>query len=98
MNREPDLASRACVEVGMASQKRIRLSGGRVAKTVDIVMAIALGVGDADQRAERQILLHGKARLTGEVLARNEAFFARCAPLGRAGGVDHRLVDAFAGL
>ena len=61
------------------------------------MVAVALGMGDADQRAEREILLHGQSRLTGQVLAGDEAFFAARAPLGRAGCVDHRLVDALAG-
>ena len=61
------------------------------------MMAVALGMGDADQRAEREILLHGKARLAGQVLAGDEALFAARAPFRRAGRVDDRLVDALAG-
>ena len=56
----------------MRGEKRLRLGGGRVAKAVDIMMAVALGMGDADQRAERKILLHGEAGLAGQVLAGDE--------------------------
>ena len=41
-------------------------------KTIDIMMAVALGMGDADEGDQRHILLHGKARLAGEVFAGNE--------------------------
>ena len=61
------------------------------------MMAVALGVGDADQRAEREILLHGKPGLTGQVLAGDKEFLAARAPFGGAGRVDDRLVDALAG-
>ena len=60
------------VEIGMRGEKRLRLGGRRIAKAVDIVMAVALGVGDADQGAEREVLLHGETGLAGEVLAGDE--------------------------
>ena len=97
VDREPDLAAVADIEIGMAGEKRLRLGGRRIAKTVDIMMAVALGMGDADQRAEREILLHRQSRLAGQVLAGDETLLAASAPLGRAGCVDDRLVDALAG-
>ena len=97
MDREPDLVAVADIEIGMAGEKRLRFGGRRIAKAIDIMVAVALGMGDADQRAEREILLHGQSRLAGQVLAGDEAFFAACAPFGRARRVDHRLVDALAG-
>src|SRR5580765_6258625 len=80
MDREANLAARAAVQIRMRGKKRLRLGGGRVAKAVDIMMAVALGMCDTDQRAERKILLHGKARLAGEVLAGDEEFRAAGAP------------------
>ena len=97
MDGEANLAARGAVQIRMRCEKRLRLGGGRVAKAVDIMMAVALGMGDADQRAERKILLHGKARLAGEVLAGDEEFRAARAPFRRAGRIDDRLVDALAG-
>ena len=60
MDREANFAAGADVEIGMRGEKRLRLGGRRVAKAVDIMMTVALGMGDADQRAEREILLHGQ--------------------------------------
>src|SRR5213596_3162150 len=61
------------------------------------MVAVALGMGDADQCAKREILLHAEADLTGQVLARYEEFFAARAPFGGAGRIDDRLVDPLAG-
>ena len=97
MDREPDVVAVAGVEIGMRREKRLRLGGRRIGKAVDIMMAVALGMGDADQRAEREILLHAEAGLTGQVLAGDEEPFAARAPFGGAGRVDDRLVDALAG-
>ena len=60
----------------MRGEKRLRLGRRRVGKAVDIMMAVALGMGDADQRAEREILLHGEPGLTGQVFAGDEEFLA----------------------
>ena len=73
MDREADLVAVADIEIGMAGEKGFRFGGGRVAKAVDIMMAVALGMGDADQRAKRQILLHAEAGLAGQVLAAMKA-------------------------
>src|SRR6202035_5640924 len=80
VNRQPDAVSIVAIEIGMSGTERLRLAGRRVAKAVDIMVAVALGVGDADQGAERKVLLHGKPGLTGQVLARDEEFFAFRAP------------------
>ena len=79
MDREPDLTAVVGIEIGMRGAKRLRLRGGRIGKTVDIMMAVALGMGDADQSAEREVLLHAKARLAGQVLAGDEEFCALAA-------------------
>ena len=76
MDRKPDLVAVADIEIGMAGEKRLRLRERRVAKAIDVMMPVALGVGDTDQGAEREILLHGQAGLTGQVLAGDEEFFA----------------------
>ncbi len=72
MDREADFVAVADIEIGMRGEKRFRLGRGRLGKSVDIMVAVALGMGDADQRAERQILLHAEPGLTGQVLARDE--------------------------
>src|ERR1043166_1994219 len=97
VNRQFYRVAIADVEIGMRREERCRLLIGGIRKALDIVMAVALGVGDADQRAEREILLHGKAGLTGEILAGDEEPAATGAPLLRAGRVQDRLVDALAG-
>src|SRR5262245_62532931 len=91
MNGKADLAAASFVEIGMAREEALRFGDGRLAETIDIVVAVALSVLDAEQRAERQILLHGEARLAGEVLAGDEISCTLRAPLRRAGGVDDGL-------
>src|SRR5690242_8933958 len=72
VNGEPDALPGIGIEIGMRGSEGRSFRGGRVAKTVDIVMAVALGMGDADEGTEREILLRGKAGLAGQVLAGNE--------------------------
>src|SRR5438128_2263198 len=94
---KPNLAAAFFVEIGMAYEKAFRFLRGRLAKAIDIVVPVALGMGDADQGPERQILLHGKTGLAGEVLARDKMLGALRAPFRGARGVDDGLVDALAG-
>src|SRR6266699_2221364 len=82
VNRQPDIVAVADVEIGMSGEKRLRLGSGRVAKAIDIMVAVALGMGDADQCAKREVLLHGETGLTGQVLARDEELLAARAPPG----------------
>src|ERR1700694_5467252 len=97
MDRQPDAVAVADVEIWMRCKKSLRLGGGRVAKAVDIMVAVALGVDDADQRTEREVLLHAEPGLTGQVLTGDEESFIVPAPSGRSRGVDDRLVDPLAG-
>ena len=97
MDREANLAAIAGVEIGMRGEEGIRLLCRRVGKAVDIMVAVALGMGDTDQGAEREVLLHGEPGLAGQVFARDEIFVALRAPFGRARRVDDRLVETFAG-
>src|SRR3954469_6487273 len=94
MDRKPNLAVFTHIEIRMRCQKRFRLGLGCVAETVHIMMSVSFGMGNADQGAKRQVLLHGKPGLTGQVLAGDEEIIALRAPLGRPGGIDDRLVDA----
>src|SRR5580700_3748418 len=96
VDREPDRIAAADVEIAMSGEKGIRLVGWRIAKAIDVMMAVALGVDDPDQGAQREVLLHGEPRLTGQIFARDKKFVARRAPLGCTRGVDHGLVDALA--
>src|SRR3954451_23867506 len=97
VNGKTDLSVRVSIEVRMCAEEHLGFRGRRSAKTIDIVMAVALGVGEADQRAEREILLHGKSGLAGKVLAGNEMPRTFRAPFRSAGGVDQGFVDALAG-
>lgn len=97
MDGETDLVAVLGIKIGMCDQEGVSLRGRRIAKAVDIMVTVALGMGNADQRAEREILLHGQSGLAGQVFAGDEAFRAGRAPFGRARGIDHRLVDALAG-
>src|ERR1700712_4599231 len=80
VDRKPDGAALADVEIGMRRQKSPRFTIGRVRKAVDIMMTVALGMGDPDQRTERKVLLHREPGLTGEVFAADEIFLADRAP------------------
>src|SRR5258706_15348691 len=97
MDREPDAVAVARVEIGMRREKGLRLGSGRIGKSIDIVVTVALGMGDANQCAEREVLLDAETGLTGQVLARYEESFAARAPFGGAGRIDDRLVDPLAG-
>src|SRR5438067_13271159 len=87
--------------------KRALLAGRRVlsAESRDVVMAVALDMRNADQSAERQILLEREPGLRGEVFAAherrlrlpavraarrvNQAFVEALAALARHAGVTH---------
>ena len=51
MDREADFLAVADIEIGMGGKEGFGLGRRRLAKTVDIMMAVALGMGDADQGA-----------------------------------------------
>src|SRR5258705_8019933 len=97
MDREPDAVAVARVEIGMRREKGLRLHRGRIGKSIDIVVTVALSMGDADQCAKREVLLDAEAGLTRHVLARYEEPFAARAPFDGAGRIDDRLVDPLAG-
>jgi len=66
----------------MRGKERVLLGGGRRRHAVDVVMAVALHVPDAQQRDEREILLQSDPRLHGQVLSAHEiALAARVAAL-----------------
>src|SRR5262245_58928581 len=98
VNLELDVSAGILVEIGMRGSEGPRLGRRRVAKPVDIEMAVALGVGDADESAEREILLHGESGLAGQVLSGHEVVFTARTPLRSACRIDDRLVEALAGL
>ena len=97
MNGEADLAAIVSVEIGVRREKCLCFLKRAFGKAVDIMMAVALGMGHADEGAEREVLLHGEPRLAGEVFARDEESLSLAAPLCGARGVDDRLVEALAG-
>src|ERR1700739_2142031 len=81
----------------MSRQKGPCLAAGRLGKAVDIMVTVALGMGDANEGAKREVLLHAEPGLTGQVLARYEVPFVFRAPDRRTRRIDNRLVDALAG-
>src|ERR1700679_2930573 len=94
MDGEPNLIAGARIKIAMRGEESARLIGWRIAKAIDIMMAVALGMGHPDQGPEREVLLHGEPGLAGQVFAGDEEFFALSAPFGRAGRVDYGLVDS----
>ena len=86
MNGEPNPIAGTLIKIGMRGKESIRFICRRIAKTIDIVMAVAFRMRHADERPEREILLHREPGLTGQVLARDEIFCALPAPFG---GSDH---------
>src|SRR5882724_4278923 len=97
VDRKPNGAAIADVEIAVRRQKSPRFTIGRVRKAVDIMMTVALGMGDADQRTERKVLLHREPGLTGQVFARYEELVSAGAPLLYTSGIENRFVDALAG-
>src|SRR5215212_2599527 len=84
MDRQPDVVAVTNVEIGMRRHESLRLGDGRLAKAIDVMVAVTLGMGDPDQGTKCKVLLHRKTGLTGEVLAGDEEFFTARAPLRRA--------------
>src|ERR1700683_2414180 len=77
MDGEPNLLAGGRIESGMRGEEGARLVRWRIAKAIDIMMAVALRVGDADQGAKREILLHGKPCLAGQIFTRDKDLVAR---------------------
>src|SRR4051794_40862527 len=85
VNRQTDDIAVAAVEIGKSLEERLGLAIRRGAETIDVMMTVAFGMGHADQRAKRQILLHTKAGLAGEILAGDEMVDTLRAPRGSTG-------------
>jgi hypothetical protein len=68
---------------------------GRRAKTVHVVMAVALDVGHAQAGGEHRVLLHGQAGLAGQVFTRQQQALRLAGDACRA---VQRTVNALAGL
>src|SRR5882757_2979291 len=97
VDRKPDGAAITDVEIAVRRQKSPRFTIGRVRKAVDIMMTVSLGMGDADQRTERKVLLHREPGLTGQVFPADEILLAARASFLRAGSIEDRLVNALTG-
>ena len=61
-------------------------------------MAVALDMGQPQQRHQRQVLLHAHPRQGGEVLSRHEILGSAGfrVELGDAGGIENGFVEALA--
>src|SRR5438132_7383604 len=100
-NRQPDAAAAPLVQPGLRGEKGLlfRVACALSGESVDVVVAVALGVLQAEQRRERQVLLNAKSRLHGQILARQEiARRDAVIPLRTARRVEQRLVDSLAAL
>src|SRR6185436_9359083 len=86
------------VQIGMGSQEAARFVLRRVGEAIDIVVAVAFGMGNAEERRQRRILLHGETGLTGEVLSCDKRRDALAIGKRGARTVEQRLVEALAGL
>src|SRR5678815_1163580 len=72
VDAQPNEIVVADVEIRMRTQKRRLLGCPERGQTTNVVMAVALDVAEPEQRDERQVLLHGQARLSGEIFGRHE--------------------------
>ena len=77
----------------MRRDKGLLLGFRREAHAVDEMMGIALDMGQAEQRHQRQVLLDADAGPGREILGRHE--MAGAQP-GDTGGIEDRLVEALA--
>ncbi len=71
-DRQADAPVGLVIEVGMRLEERQALAERPTGEAVDEVVAVALDVGEAEQRDEREVLLHGEAGLRRQVLAGEE--------------------------
>ena len=85
---------------GCASRKACCSSPRQRRHAVDVVVAVALDVRDAQQVDQRQVLLHRQAGLRRQVFGRHEVARRACSAFQcrAARRVEHRLVEALAGL
>src|SRR4051794_27648880 len=97
VDRNSHSAAVADIKVRMRCEECFRFGVSGSGKTIDVMMAVAFGMANADQGAERQILLHAETGLTGEILAGDEEFFSLRAPFFRTHRIESRLVNALAG-
>ena len=84
------------VEIGMRGEKAFLLRHGSTTKAIDIMVAVALGVADADQCAEREILLHAEPGLAGEILSGDEEWLVAAAPCRHACGIENGFLEPLA--
>ena len=55
VNGQADGIAAAGVEIGMRHEKCAGFTERRAVESIDIVMAVAFGMGDADERSERSV-------------------------------------------
>ena len=98
------LPASCVVQVGVRGREGRRFVRRRVAEAVAVVMAVALAVRQAEQREQREVLLHRESGLAGQVFGRHEVARRGTVslrlriPALAARAVDERLVQALAGL
>lgn len=97
MNGKTDAPARIGIEIGMRRREGLRFLCGRIAKAVDIVVAVAFAVIEAKQCAQCKILLQGEPRLAGQVFTGDKTFGPVHIARDHPGRVHYRLVEALAG-
>ena len=98
LDAQPGGAAGPVVEVRVRAGEGRLLALRRERHAVDEMMAVALHVGQPQQRHQRQVLLHAHPRQRGEVLGRHEISLRAClgVELGDARGVEDRFVESLA--
>ena len=91
-------AAGSVVEVRVRAGEGGLLALGHERHAVDEMMAVALDVGQPQERHQRQVLLHAHPRQRGQVLRRHEIPLRAClrVELGDARGIEDRFVEALA--
>src|SRR5262245_39863033 len=81
----------------MRGEEAVRLVRRRRGEAVDIVMGVALDMGDAEERGQVRFRLYGDTGLARQVLGGDEGGNAVAAPALRAHAIEQGLVEALAG-
>src|SRR4030081_3171775 len=74
LDRQADVVAAGFIEAGLCDEEGLplRAAGVLAGEAIDIMMAVALDVGEAEQADQRQILLHRESCLGGEIFRRYE--------------------------
>src|SRR5437660_1842759 len=101
VDRQAHRAVARMVEIRMRGEEALLFGGTRAlaGEAIDVMVPVALDVGESEHACQRQVLLHRESRLHRQVLPGKE-IAARCVPVPErtSGGVEQRFVDTLATL